>query len=233
MTNSLHDLVVLSDSVSLYMGDCRDILPTLGKVDAVVTDPPYGVDLDYNSYDDTFDNWKALVDEVIPVLCRMSKGPVIIPTSKFEAEQHLHKLGPIWRMCWFKGASCTRSPIGFKDWEPTFVFNKAPRKQVHDYFTAHANMVRDQVPDHPCPKPIAWASWLVDKMSEEGETVCDPFMGSGTTGIACHRTGRKFIGIEKDARYFEIARKRLENELRQGLLPLTHNNSITETGETP
>ena len=53
--------------------------------------------------------------------------------------------------------------------------------------------------------------------------MCDPFMGSGSTGIACIRTGRKFIGIEKDARYFEIARQRLENELRQGLLPLTHN----------
>jgi site-specific DNA-methyltransferase (adenine-specific) len=65
----------------------------------------------------------------------------------------------------------------------------------------------------------------------EGATVLDPYMGSGTTGIACIRTGRKFIGIEKSAEYFEIARQRLENELRQGLLPLTHNKVLSVSGE--
>jgi site-specific DNA-methyltransferase (adenine-specific) len=61
----------------------------------------------------------------------------------------------------------------------------------------------------------------------KGSTVLDPFMGSGTTGVACIRTGRKFVGIEKDARYFEIARQRLENELRQGMLPLAYDNKTT------
>jgi DNA modification methylase len=66
--------------------------------------------------------------------------------------------------------------------------------------------------------------YLVTLVCREGGTVLDPFMGSGTTGIACIRTGRKFIGIERDARYFEIAKQRLEAELRQGLLPLEHTN---------
>ena len=60
--------------------------------------------------------------------------------------------------------------------------------------------------------------WLVDELTTEGETVLDPFMGSGTTGVACIRYRRKFIGIEKDAAYFEVARKRLEAEMAQGLL---------------
>jgi DNA modification methylase len=68
--------------------------------------------------------------------------------------------------------------------------------------------------------------WCMDQASvQEGATVLDPFMGSGSTGVACIRTGRKFIGVEKDARYFELARQRLENELRQGLLPMTYNNA--------
>jgi DNA modification methylase len=74
-------------------------------------------------------------------------------------------------------------------------------------------------------KPPELLAQLVRK--GDPQTVCDPFMGSGSTGIACIRTGRKFVGIEKDARYFEIARQRLENELRQGMLPLTYNNKPT------
>jgi len=74
---------------------------------------------------------------------------------------------------------------------------------------------------------------LVEMLSPVGGVVCDPFTGSGTTGIACIRTGRKFIGIEKDDRYFDIARNRLEKELRQGRLPLeldSHNNVLTVSG---
>ncbi len=197
--------------VTLWQGDCLELMRDIpsGSVDAIVTDPPYGVDLDYSGYDDSFANWISLIERFIPEAIRVSRGPVIIPTSKFEAEQYLHKLNPIWRLCWFKGASCTRSPVGFKDWEPTFIFGKRPRKQIHDYFTAHANQVREDVSNHPCPKPLKWALWLVSKMSDQGDTILDPFMGSGTTGIACIKTGRKFIGIEIDPIYFQVAERRL------------------------
>jgi site-specific DNA-methyltransferase (adenine-specific) len=77
---------------------------------------------------------------------------------------------------------------------------------------------------HPTVKPVDLMRYLVTLVCREGGTVLDPFMGSGTTGIACIRTGRKFIGIERDARYFEIAKQRLEAELRQGLLPLEHTH---------
>jgi site-specific DNA-methyltransferase (adenine-specific) len=80
---------------------------------------------------------------------------------------------------------------------------------------------------HPCEKPLAMLEHIITASTRHGATVRDDFMGGGSTGIACIRTGRKFVGIEKDARYFEIARKRLENELRQGLLPLTYDNKPT------
>jgi hypothetical protein len=96
-------------------------------------------------------------------------------------------------------------------------------RQVWDIRSVRAN---DQ---HPAMFPEELPRRLAVLLSYAGQTVCDPFMGSGTTGIACIRTGRKFIGIEKDDKYFEIARERLENELRQGLLPLTCNSGIDPT----
>ena len=75
---------------------------------------------------------------------------------------------------------------------------------------------------HPCPKPLEWMEWLVLKSSPfENETILDPFAGSGTTGVACIRTERRFIGIEKEPKYFEIACKRIEREwqLKRSELP--------------
>ena len=63
---------------------------------------------------------------------------------------------------------------------------------------------------HPTQKPVGLMTWIIEKYTEEGQTICDPFMGSGTTGVACIQTGRNFIGIEKDEKYFEIAKKRIE-----------------------
>jgi site-specific DNA-methyltransferase (adenine-specific) len=75
---------------------------------------------------------------------------------------------------------------------------------------------------HPCAKPLDLLEHIITASTRPGATVRDDFMGGGSTGVACIRTGRKFIGVEKDARYFEIARQRLENELRQWMLPLTY-----------
>jgi site-specific DNA-methyltransferase (adenine-specific) len=208
-------------SFELHHGDCLEVMKLIpdASVDAIITDPPYGVDLQYNSHNDSFEEWKNLMHRFIPEAVRIARGPVIIPTSKFEGEQYIYQnFSPIWRLCWFKGASCTRSPIGFKDWEVTFIFGSPPPVQVHDYFTAHANRVRTEWPEHPCPKPLDWALWLVSKMSKEGQTVLDPFMGSGTTGVASVKLNRRFIGIEKDSQYFHLAEQRIIRESSQGVL---------------
>jgi DNA modification methylase len=69
---------------------------------------------------------------------------------------------------------------------------------------------------HPCPKPLKFITWAVDKVSLEGETVLDPFMGSGASGVACVNLNRKFIGIEIEERYFDVACKRIELAAAQG-----------------
>ena len=69
--------------------------------------------------------------------------------------------------------------------------------------------------DHPCPKPLAWMLWLVTRGSLPGHLVIDPFMGSGTTGVACVKLGRRFIGIEIYPHYFDIACRRIEDAYRQ------------------
>jgi len=99
---------------------------------------------------------------------------------------------------------------------PTFN-NPGKVSSVWQYPPAPAN-------GHATPKPVELMLRIVETTTNPGDTVLDCFMGSGTTGLACIRTGRRFVGVEKGEREFETARKRLENELRQGLLPLTHNH---------
>lgn len=217
--------------VKIIHGDCREVLPSLPKVDLVLTDPPYGVDLEYtDAVDDSFEKWKVLIDTTLPMMKSLSRGSVLLPTSKMEGEAYLFShFVPDWRICWFKGASCTRSFVGFKDWETVFVYGKPRGAHFHDYFHASASDVRDIVQGHPCPKPLRWAKWLIMKASIEADTILDPFMGSGTTLRAAKDLGRKAIGIEIEERYCEIAANRcneaqpsmyhlVEAKERQGLL---------------
>ena len=205
------DIVTIGDA-TLYHGDCLEILPTLDKVDAVVTDPPYGVDFQYESYDDSWENWMLLANKIIP-MCRDIAQVVFLSTSKKEAHAHIWRYHePDWIICWYKGSTGTRGHIGFKDWEPFFVWGK-PNKQMHDYVAA--------TPDphgtygHPCPKPLRLMEWLV---ARAGQSIIDPFMGSGTTGVACANLGRKFIGIEIERKYFDIACERIDAAYSQGRL---------------
>jgi site-specific DNA-methyltransferase (adenine-specific) len=86
---------------------------------------------------------------------------------------------------------------------------------------------------HPCEKPLALLEHIITASTRPGAIVRDDFMGGGSTGIACIRTGRKFVGIEKDASYFDAARQRLENELRQGRLPFAPNTADMASGGKP
>lgn len=89
------------------------------------------------------------------------------------------------------------------------IYGKTRAGSVCDVFTAPI-IVNEQCGDHPCPKPVAWGEGVVTRVSKERDSVLDPFMGSGTTGVACIRTGRKFVGCEIEQRYFDIAVKRIQ-----------------------
>lgn len=199
---------------TLYNADCREVIPALVGIDAVVTDPPYGIGFSYNSHDDNLAEWFILMDEVVPLL-RVAAPFVVMPSC---AVQRLpwwyanHE--PEWVVAWHKGSPGHLSKIGFNDWEPHVCWGR-PAKPMHDYFSTRCGFDPN---GHPCPKPIEWGKWLVSRAVQPNGTVLDAFMGSGTTGHAAVTLDRNFIGIEKDPAYFDIACKRIEDAQRQGSL---------------
>lgn len=198
-------------SVTIYHGDCREILPRLGNFDLILTDPPYGADFEYDKHDDGFELWKNLVDYVIPI-ARSKAKCVALCTSKIEGEAHIWRNHtPDWRLCWWKGALSTRSFVGFKDWEPIFIYGKCWSTPMHDHF--HAGTLPFGTHGHPCPKNEEWANWLLSRMLPYRGTVCDPFMGSGTILRCAKDRGLYAVGIDISERYCERAAKRMAQEV--------------------
>jgi DNA modification methylase len=198
---------------TLYHDKCQDILNEL-KFDAIITDPPYGVDLKYGDRtNDSFEEWQHLMDWLMPFIID-SDIPSFIPTSKIEGEQYLYaNYCPKWRICWYKGATSTRCSTGFKDWEHIFVYGKVKR-MFHDYFACNTEPHTSEFrKSHPCPKPIGWARWLLDKTVCASDVIVDPFSGTGTTLAAAKERNMKCIGIEAEEKYCEIISKRLSQEV--------------------
>jgi len=210
----------------LILGDCRDVLPTLGKVDAVVTDPPYGVNLTAkvtkhntitasHNYEDTPEHVLPMVKHAIALALDIAPCAVVTPGNRLLQDYPKAKsIGTI-----FAANGAGIDSWGFTGNNPILYFGSCPylRKGLgsrpNSFYSAHPGMhvTGENKTDHPCPKPIAWMEWLVNRASPfQGETILDPFMGSGTTGVACVQLGRKFIGIEIDEGYFDIACKRIE-----------------------
>ena len=199
------------DWATIYCGDCREILPELPPVDLVLTDPPYGIGLDYGSFDDTQDNVRALVSGVIP-LCIKNASRVMLTCGT--RQQHLYPI-PTWILCWLNRAGAYCNPWGFTCWQPILVYGKDP------YLSASKGSRPDVIEHsetsekngHPCPKPIGfWSKLLLRGSISTSDLILDPFMGSGTTLVAAKQLGRKSIGIEIEERYCEIAVKRLAQE---------------------
>jgi DNA modification methylase len=211
---------------TLYLGDCREILPTLGKVDAVVTDPPYGINLGagdrrggshglaksaYHGYEDTLENFRRVIVPAIRLaLAHAERGAVFCTLNLHELPKP-DAIGGVYvpaatgRHCW---GYASLQPVGFYGVAPDL--NKGPRPSA----IRSSEIAEDN--GHPCPKPLGWMTWLVSHVSRAGEVIFDPFMGSGTTGVAAVKLGRKFIGIEIEPKYFEIACSRIDEATRQG-----------------
>jgi len=193
--------VKLGEDVMLYCGDCLEILPTLaaGSVDAVVTDPPYGVNK--AEWDNSFPtNW---ITDAWRTTSRM-----LVMTGNSSLIDAGVAIGN-YKDCIVMHArnGMTRSKISFGNWFPVLACGDWKWEARPNYLPFNID-AREKI-DHPSPKPAAAMIRLVEKYTQEGDLILDPFMGSGTTGVACVQTGRKFIGIEIDPNYFEIARKRI------------------------
>lgn len=200
------------DAVTIYHGDCRDILPTLDPVDLVFADPPYGVDLAYgDAYsDEGGTGYEAWMTRLASDLCSLSPLVAVTPGIR-----NVHSWPrPTWMLAWTKPGSTRRSDLGgFNEWEPIMLYGK--RRIYHDQLRLPTapNLAGSETGDHPCPKPLKLLAWVVSELSDAGATVLDPFLGSGTTLRAAKNLGRRGIGIEIEERYCEIAAKRMGQEV--------------------
>lgn len=204
----------LAEGVTLYLGDCREILPTLGKVDAVVTDPPYGIGesnkknlsrgtlakpKDYGDYD-----WDKAPPPawLISMLQDMSRWQIIFGGNYFN-------LPP--SSCWLVWDKKNGSN-DFADCE--LAWTNMP-KAVRRIEWLWNGMIRkgSDIREHPTQKPLGVMAWALDQLPADVRLICDPFMGSGTTGVAAIQKGLQFVGVEREAAYFDAACIRLQEAL--------------------
>ena len=187
-------------------GDCLEVMRGMdaGSVDAVITDPPYGLDFRGEDWDAFIPQWLGEARRIAPIVIFTTA-----PTTMWDYPR------PDWVNCWYREASNSRTSAGgFNHWSPVLVYGKV--KFPVDSIKLHA--IQHAYPKgflHPSPKPKALLTWLVDKATRPGDLILDPFCGSGTTGVACVQTGRRFIGIEIDPGYADIARARIAKAAEQ------------------
>jgi DNA modification methylase len=213
--------VVIGDC-RLLLGDCVEILPTLGRVDAVVTDPPYGVELGsdpthrignrpYSGFDDTPDYVRDVAVWTIESCIGHARSVVVTPGTRCAwLYPQPDEIGAIYFPA---GAGFSR--WGFTCSQPILFYGKDPYMPRNKKPNSVASTEVTEKNGHPCPKPIKLMKWLVARATLPTDTVFDPFMGSGTTGVACVKLGRKFIGIEIDEGYFDIACERIRKAYAQ------------------
>lgn len=227
-------------NATLYLGDCRDVLPTLGPVDAVVMDPPYilsdagpGEAHQFGKSLRKFDSedYKAIVSGfdvegvfgALETLCAPFNLFCFCSNKQISQLMAYHeaKGRSVTLLIWHKVNAAPfangvwRGDIEYcvhaRDKGAVFVGNAQEKKKVSEY-----GIVSDDA--HPTVKPLPLMKKYVGICSEPGQTILDPFMGSGTTGSAAVSMGRRFIGIEREPKYFDIACKRIEDAQRQGSL---------------
>jgi DNA modification methylase len=252
---------------TLYLGDCREILPTLGNVDAVVTSPPYGEIRDYGGGEKT--EWLDVVGHIAALLpeggvCMWNVADQTINGSETGASfrQALHAMACGLRLhdtmiyckegvtfpdanryhpaheymfVWSKGAPAVFN--GIRDWAnkwagsrmhgtdrnrdgtTTVISGKGrliPEYGLRRSWWPISNPYTGETAGHPAPMPLSMASDHIQTWTRPCATVLDPFLGSGTSGVAAVRLARSFIGIEIEERYFDVACRRIEEAQRQG-----------------
>ena len=175
-------------------------------VDLVLTDPPYGVGLEYGQYDDTEINWYILIPRFLEQARRIG-SMVIFPSCQIKRLHFIYqKMPPDWLISWHKGSPGTAGYLGFNDWEPLLVYGKNKGVSMHDHFYCCPQPFDNE---HPCPKPVGYYTWIIERATNVGDIVLDPFLGSGTALLACRRTDRIGLGFEIDPGYEPIIRKRM------------------------
>jgi len=210
-------------TVQLYQGDCLDVLKTLdaGSVDAVVTDPPYGIECARaihctkpdrpNTYitppkyaDERWDDARPSRQVFFEIL-RISRFQIIWGGNYFADMLPPSRGWLFWDKMFENTTNLSHGELAWTSMDVRLTkFTQSSKAETRGG--------KDRV--HPTQKPIGLMVWCLEKLPA-GCTVLDPFMGSGTTGVACIKTGRNFIGIELDPGYFAIAQRRIEEAQMQ------------------
>jgi hypothetical protein len=218
-------------AATLYLADAFDIMPTLGEVDAIITDPPYGPKTHAGAMTlkpgrpSPLVNFDCITEEQFVAFCGHAVALArrwVILTCEWRYVVGLEKAGlPLVRFgIWLKpnGTPSFNGDRPGTGWEGIAILHREGKKHWNGGGHHAVWVCNVEQGDHPTQKPLTLLLDWVKKFTDEGETVLDPFMGSGTTGVACLKLGRKFIGIEKRADYFDIACRRIDDAQRQGNL---------------
>ena len=201
---------------TLYLGDCREILPTLGQVDAVVTDPPYGIGesnarnlsrargghaTDYGHFD-----WdQRIVDNDLLRLVMLAGRWNVIFGGNY------YPLPPT--RCWLVWDKLNSGD--FADCELAWTNLPKAVRRLQYLWNGMIKAPGETRGDHPTQKPVGVMAWCLQQLPEGTKSIIDPFMGSGTTGVACAKAGMRFTGIEREQQYFDAACRRIEEAHRQ------------------
>ena len=213
---------------TLYLGDCREILPALPKVDAVVTDPPYGIGeaggnaakrqrqpggaskalADQRTYDALSWDDEPIPADVMAQVRSAGRWNVIFGGNYYECPP---------ASCWLVWDK-ENGDNDFADCE--LAWTNIPRavRRIRYMWNGMLRAHGEPRGDHPTQKPVGVMKWAIGHVPDPAETILDPFMGSGTTGVAAVQMGKQFVGIEREPKYFDIACKRIEDAQRQGQL---------------
>ena len=198
-------------NATLYLGDCRDVLPSLPAVDACITDPPYGINAarTRNSQVDGWvdygvDGWDLERPDpsIFPMILAAGKVQIVWGGNYFT-----DLLPPTMQwLVWDKG----QRNFSLADCE----FAWSSQRRAARIFSYSRGQALQDGKEHPTQKPVALMAWCIDQAGNPA-TILDPFMGSGTTGVAAMNLQRQFIGIEREPKYFDIACRRIEDAQRQ------------------
>ena len=206
---------------TLYLADCMEVLPTLPKVDAVITDPPYGIGADKGKKGSIpfkggkpvemawhpENEWDKLRPPESVIRMTVDSGRVAVVWG---GNYFADLLPPMGRWLWWD--KCQTMP-SYGDGE--LAWTNLPQKTPKKFVLANNKLLADRVErHHPTQKPLQLMHWCIS-LAGDVQTVIDPFMGSGTTGVAAVQMGRKFIGIEREPKYFDIACERIARAAAQ------------------
>ncbi len=211
------------DRVVIYCADCRDVLPKLSVANAVVTDPPYGIEggrggdraFRKAAYDSSFwtDTRDYVREAVVPAVrtCIDKFGRVCV-TPGIRCMWDYPE--PVGVGCFWLPAAATHGPWGFTCFTPILFYGRDPRSGIGQLPSGIQVVEASEKNGHPCPKPIEAWKWLINKATGPNEIVLDPFAGSCTTAVAAKQLGLFAVCIELEERYCEIGAQRC----RQGVL---------------